>query len=174
MLHAHGVDGQDIVLEARRDVEAVFRTAAQLVKHVLEPLHPRLVALRLLCGEDGVKGRAKLFYILHNVIVRGVGQDYKLVLGCQAAEAFGDIRVRTPGRNGVIELLRLLLRERESRSGTGPAHGIDENLAIWFVRTETFVVSIAGEEVNEALQFVALQTVAIDFSRQFGHITEVG
>ena len=57
------------MLEARRDVQAVFRLAAEFIKHVLETLHSRLIALRLLRGKDGVERSPQFLYILHNLII---------------------------------------------------------------------------------------------------------
>src|SRR6195256_6778628 len=103
------VGRHQVVTGARGNVQDVLRAAAQVIEHVLESLQARLVRLRLLRREYGMKRRAELRYIVLDLTVRGVGQNYEGNVGCDPRKRFGDIRMRTPRRNCRVDTPCLLV-----------------------------------------------------------------
>ena len=85
------------------NVQHVLRLAAQLLEHVLKPLHARLVALRLLRCEDSVERSTQLGDIVVDLVVGRVGQPHKLVLFGKAAETFRDVWMGPPSWDGGVE-----------------------------------------------------------------------
>ena len=76
-LDAEVVGGHQVVAERRRHMRDVLRPAAERVEHVLEAVHPRLVAAGLLGGEDRVERRAELLDVRHDLAVHRVREDHQ-------------------------------------------------------------------------------------------------
>lgn len=173
VLDAHRLGSHQVVPQAARDVQHVLGLASQLLEHVLEALHARLVALRLLRREDGVERRAQLLDIVQNLVVARVRQDDQLVLLGQAAEAFRDVRVRPPGGDGGVEGLGLGGVVGDTGALAGAAQRVEDDVAVGLVGAEDLVDAVAGEEVHEALEGVAGQAVGVDLAGHARHV-EVG
>lgn len=170
VLNAHSLRRHQIIPQTTADMQHVLGLAAQLLKHVLEALHARLVALRLLRREDGVERRAQLVDVVPDLVVRRVGQDDQFVLFGQARQARGDVGVRAPGWDGLVKGLgqRRVVGDGHARAGS--SQRVEDHVAVGFVGPHDFVDAVAAEEVHEALEDVGRELWAVDFACLARHV----
>ena len=136
------VGRHQVVTGARGNVQDVLRAAAQMIEHVLESLQARLVRLRLLRREYGVKRRAELRYIVLDLIVRGVGQNYEGNVGCDPRQWFRDVRVRGPRRNCRVDAPCLVIAILDLPTASGALHRAADHVFVRLPGTQHFVASI--------------------------------
>ncbi|CAG9225489.1 hypothetical protein PSP6_50023 [Paraburkholderia tropica] len=173
VLDAHVVGRHEVVTEARRHVQHVFRVAVELVEHVFEGLAQRLVRLRLLGRVDLVERRAELGDVAVDLLVGGIRKNHELVFRRETRETFRRVRVRAPRGHRVVNLQRGCFLERHARALAGTANRIHHHVAIRLPCAEHLVQTIAAEELHELVHLGGIELVAVELARGLAHL-EVG
>jgi hypothetical protein len=86
-------------------VQQVSGVAAQLTDHLFNRLEAGFIGLRLLGRVDGMKRRVEFFHGAVYLTVRRVRQHDERQCLRDCGQPGGDVRVRAPGGNGLVQLL---------------------------------------------------------------------
>ncbi|MCY1433357.1 hypothetical protein D9M71_493840 [compost metagenome] len=172
VLDLHVFGRHQVVAEARRNVQHVFRTAAEVVEHVLEGLQARLVGLGLLGGEDLVERHAQLVDVGHDLFVHRVGEDHQRDLVGDLRQAGRHVGMRAPGRHGVVVQLSFAAI-LDAPALAQARHGGIENFIIWPPVTHHLIQAISGEILDELVHLLRSDAIGEQLAGQRAHL-EVG
>src|SRR5690625_4548436 len=129
VLHAEIRRRLQVVARTGRDVHDVLGVTAELFEHVLEGLHPRLVCLGCLGGENGMERCTELLRIAVHLRLGSVRKDHQAVLRGETSQALRYVRVWAPRGNGREDLLGVGLTVGRSSLGACAAEcGVDHHI----------------------------------------------
>ena len=120
----------------------VFRTAAQLVKHVLKAPHVRFVGAGFLGRDDRVEGGAELLHVRHDEVLHGVRQDDQRYLLRNPGQTCRDVGMWTPCVDLFIDALGILRPKYNTVALARALYRIMHHLEVRLPRAKNLVQAI--------------------------------
>lgn len=154
-------------------MQDVLGPAAEHVEHVLERPEARLVGLCLFRRVDRMERRAEFFDIGHDLRIHGVGQDDQGDFPGDLGQSRRNVRMRTPGRNALIDRFRILVPEGDAVQPAGAFERIVDDVCIRLPVAENLVQPVRGEVPDELLHAQLVELAAVEIARGFRHL-EIG